>query len=146
MLPLFAYFEYPLCKEISEKYIMKRWNKGVIERENIDIPFVSSCDEFGLASSLWRIQMVRNFYKLISASEDNMKARQHYEEAFESAKMRVIDEVGAIYFKEESDSVSCFREKIQNPPRNRPKGVHNQRIKSVIEKKFNQVKGQRKIT
>ena len=39
-------------KEIPEKYIMKRWTKGVIERENADIPFVSSCDEFGLASFL----------------------------------------------------------------------------------------------
>ena len=53
---------------------MKIWTKGVIERQNVDIPFVSSYDEFGLASSLWRIQMVRNFYKLISTSEDNMKA------------------------------------------------------------------------
>ena len=69
--------------------------------------------------------MVRNFHKLILASEDNMKARQHCEEVFESAKMRVIDKVGAIYFEKESDSVSYSREKIQNPPRNRPKGVHN---------------------
>ena len=89
--------------------------------------------------------MVINFHKLISASEDNMKARQHCEEAFKSMKMRVIDEVGAVYFEEESDSVSCSREKIQNPPRNRPKGVRNQRTKSVIEKKFNQAKGQIKI-
>ena len=73
--------------------------------------------------------MARNFHKLISASEDNMKARQHCKEVFESAKMRVIDEVGAVYFEEESDSVSCSREKIQNPPRNKPKGVCNQRIK-----------------
>ena len=95
-------------KEILEKYIMKRWTKGVIERQNVDIPFVSSCDEFGLASSLWRIQMVRNFHKLISTSEDNMKARQYCEEVFESAKMRVIDEVGAVYFEEESDSIFLF--------------------------------------
>ena len=100
----------------------------MIEKENDDIPFVSSCDEFGLTSSLWRIQMVRNFLKLISASEDNMKARQYCEKAFESAKTRVIDEVGTVYFEEESDSVSYSREKIQNPPRNRPKVVHNQRI------------------
>ena len=90
---------------------MKIQTKGVIERENADIPFVSSCDEFGLASPLYRIQMVRNFHKLISASEDNMKARQYCEKAFESAKTRVIDEVGAVYFKEESYSVSCSIEK-----------------------------------
>ena len=90
---------------------MKRWTKGVIERENVDILFVSSRDEFGLASSLWRTQMVRDFHKLISACKDNMKARQHCEEAFESAKMKVIDEVGAVYFEEEYDSVSYSREK-----------------------------------
>ena len=48
-----------------------------------------------------------------------MKARQHCEEAFKSMKMRVIDEVGAVYFEVEFDSVSYSREKIQNPPRNR---------------------------
>ena len=37
------------------------------------------------------------------------------------------------------------REQIQKPPRNRSKGVRNQRIKSVIEKKFNQAKDRRKI-
>ena len=58
--------------------------------------------------------MVRNFHKLISTIKGNMKAQQHCEEAFESAKMRVICEVGAVYFKEETDSVSCSREKIQN--------------------------------
>ena len=40
--------------------------------------------------------MVRNFHKLISAREDNMKARQHCEEVFKSAKMRVVDEVGTV--------------------------------------------------
>ena len=117
----------------------------MIKRENINIPFVYSCDEFGLASSLWRIRMVRIFHKLISNSEDNTKARQYCEEAFESAKTRVIDEVGAVYFEDESDSVSYSREKIQNSPHNRLKGVCNQRMKSVIEKTFNQAKGRREI-
>ena len=43
--------------------------------------------------------MVRNFHKLISASKDNMKAQQHCEQVFKSAKMRVIDEVGTVYFE-----------------------------------------------
>ena len=108
---------------------MKRWTKGVIERQNVDIPFVSSCDEFGLASYLWRIQMVRNFHKLISASKNNMKAQQYCEKVFKSEKMRVIDEVGAVYFEEESDSVSCSREKYK--------------ILLVIDQKVFITKGQR---
>ena len=56
--------------------------------------------------------MVRNFYKLISACEDNIKAQQHCEEAFESAKTRVIDKIGIVYFEVESNLISYFREKI----------------------------------
>ena len=130
--------------EIPKKYIIKRWTKEVIESGNVDIASVSSRGEFGLASSLWRIQMVRNFHKLILASEDNINARQHCEEAFKSVKKRVIDEVGPVYFEEESDAISCSSEIIQNPPRSRAKGDHNKRIKSIIEKKCNQAKGYRK--
>ena len=75
ILPLTTHFEYPLCERNFRKIYYERWTKGVIESKNVDIALVSSCDEFGLAASLWRIQMVRNFNKLVLASEDNIKAR-----------------------------------------------------------------------
>jgi len=59
-------------KKIPEKYILDGWKKNIKGYENVDN--VRSFDKYGdTSSSVWRLQMMRKFTTLITASATNPK-------------------------------------------------------------------------
>ncbi|XP_019179493.1 PREDICTED: protein FAR1-RELATED SEQUENCE 5-like [Ipomoea nil] len=96
---------------IPDKYILKRWTKKVIEGRTVNIASLSY--NVGVASSIWVVEMIKKFQRLIVASQDNVVARQICEEAFENAKKRIEAEVGHVHIEE--FNVSSSSGIVQNP-------------------------------
>ncbi|XP_031126631.1 protein FAR1-RELATED SEQUENCE 7-like [Ipomoea triloba] len=118
---------------IPDKYILKRWTKRVVEDRTVE----NVC---GVASGGWVIQIGRKFQRLVLSSQDNSKAREACEDAFQNAKMKIEAEIGPIFFEDGEQTTDGV---IQNPSRSRPKGERNKRLISTIEKKYKYARGRK---
>ncbi|XP_031116616.1 protein FAR1-RELATED SEQUENCE 7-like [Ipomoea triloba] len=118
---------------IPDKYILKRWTKRVVEDRTVE----NVC---GVASSGWVIQIGRKFQRLVLSSQDNSKAWEACEDAFQNAKMKIEAEIGPIFFEDGEQTTYGV---IQNPSRSRPKGERNKRLISTIEKKYKYARGRK---
>ncbi|XP_031116539.1 protein FAR1-RELATED SEQUENCE 3-like [Ipomoea triloba] len=116
---------------IPDKYILKRWTKRVIE----DMTVENVC---GVTSSGWVIQIGRKFQRLVLSSQDNSKAREACEDAFQNSKMKIEAKIGPIFFEDGEQTTDGV---IQNLSRSRPKGERNKRLISTIEKKYKYARG-----
>ncbi|XP_019189716.1 PREDICTED: protein FAR-RED IMPAIRED RESPONSE 1-like [Ipomoea nil] len=124
---------------IPDKYILKRWTKKVVEGRNVDIASVFY--NVGVPSSIWAVEISRKFQRLIVCSQDNSVARQFCDEAVENARKNVEAEIGDVNIEE--GVVSSSSGIVQDPSSRRSKGVRNKRSSSVIEKKYNAVRGRK---
>ncbi|XP_057247538.1 protein FAR1-RELATED SEQUENCE 5-like [Beta vulgaris subsp. vulgaris] len=127
--------------KIPDQYILARWTRSVMCSK---VEERKARDSDSVSSSVWRAQITRNFVRLITASQSDPNARYELDLAFTTAKEKVesiIGKVGEALVVEYVESVGGV--KVGNPNQ-RPKYQSNSRLKSIIEKKYNQAKGWRK--
>ena len=129
-------------KKIPEKYILDRWKKNIKGYEDVDN--VRSFDKYGdTSSSAWRLQMMRKFTTLITASATNPKTRVLCEELFQKAREAVEMEIGPTYHSGAEDNVNSGGI-VRDPNRLREKGQKNKRKVSIAKRKANLVKTRKK--
>jgi len=132
-------------QKIPYRYIMQRWCKGVKDGQSNDYASKVSKKESMLCSSVWRLQMTRKMNSLIVASQLNKQSMAHCEDYFNKLKQLVEMEVGSIYYEDDGQGKGLDSSKnVLNPPGSRKKGVRNNRLKSIVEKKSNQAKGKKR--
>ncbi|KAJ8420930.1 hypothetical protein Cgig2_017126 [Carnegiea gigantea] len=85
--------------------------------------------------------MMRKMNSIITASQMNKNARAHCEQYCMELKKVIEFDVGSIHIDEDGQGKdSNSLPNVLNPPRSHQKGVRNKRLKSMVEKKCDQLK------
>ncbi|KAJ8451299.1 hypothetical protein Cgig2_014071 [Carnegiea gigantea] len=129
------------CVEhVADRYIMKRWCKGIKDSHNFELGSLAVEDNVG-CSFVWKMQMLRKINSIIIASQMNKAARAHCEKAFLELKKLVEFDIGSINCDGDRNAkVLNSSPNVLNPPGSRQKGVRNKRFKSIVEWKCDEVK------
>lgn len=113
--------------EIPSVYILKRWTKNAKPKDDITEGLRGE-----VAGPVWRLDMHRNFHKLIIASVDNITARRIVNDCFNKARVEVEAILGGIEFSD-TDESNRGADVIQNPKGKTKKGEIFTRKRSVID-------------
>jgi len=130
-------------QKIHEKYILDRWKRNIKGYEGAD-DARSFHNHAGTSSSVWLLQMMREFTTLITASTTNARTGALCQELFQKAKETIEMDIGPIYHNGSEDENVNTSGIVQNPTGLREKGQKNKRKVSVAKNKSNQVKARKK--
>lgn len=129
------------CVEhVPDRYIIRRWCMGIKDGHSLELGSLTSAHNVG-CSSVWKMQMLRKMNLVITASQMNKNARAHCEKAFLELKELAEFDVGSINCDEDGNlKVMNSVPNVLNSPGSRQKGVRNKRLKSIVERKCDEVK------
>jgi len=131
---------YVVLTEFSDRYVVKRWCKGIKDGQLTALK-KNGGNERLICSSVWKMQMTRKMNLVIAANQHNKNVRANSEKYFSELKELVELDVGSICWEGDDNAgkENCLKG-VLNPPRSRQKGVWNKRFKSIVEKKSNEIK------
>ncbi|KAH9604040.1 hypothetical protein KSS87_000726 [Heliosperma pusillum] len=124
--------------KIPSSYVLKRWTREAKPKEDIS---EGSTGRGTIAGPVWRLDMHRQFHKLIIASADNEITRGIVNNCFGKAKAEIEAVLGGIDI---SDNEGGDVDAIQNPKRKTKKGEKFTRKRSIIDIKTSRARGTHK--
>ncbi|XP_074300343.1 protein FAR-RED ELONGATED HYPOCOTYL 3-like [Silene latifolia] len=119
-------------------YVLKRWTKDAKPKEDIA---EGSTQRGTIAGPVWRLDMYRQFHKLIVASADNDITRGIVKNCFEKAKGEIEAILGGI---DVSDDEVGDVDIIQNPKKKTKKGEKFTRKRSIKDIQTSRARGKHK--
>ncbi|XP_074306335.1 protein FAR1-RELATED SEQUENCE 5-like [Silene latifolia] len=119
-------------------YVLKRWTKDAKPKEDIA---EGSTQRGTIAGPVWRLDMHRQFHKLIVASADNDITRGIVNNCFEKAKGEIEAILGGI---DVSDDEVGDVDIIQNPKKKTKKGEKFTRKRSIKDIQTSRARGKHK--
>ncbi|KAK9677479.1 hypothetical protein RND81_11G145800 [Saponaria officinalis] len=124
--------------KIPSIYILKRWTKDAKPKEDL----AEGSRESGIiAGPVWKLDMHRQFHKVIVASADNDITRSIVKNCFEKVKAKVEAILGGI---DVSDMEGGDVDVIQNPKGKTKKGEKFTRKRSIIDIQTSRARGKHK--
>ncbi|XP_074299064.1 protein FAR-RED IMPAIRED RESPONSE 1-like [Silene latifolia] len=125
--------------EIPNIYVLKRWTKDAKPKDD-----VVEISREKVAGPVWRLDMYRNFHKLIIASSENEITRGIVNDCFEKAKNDIVAVLGGLQLSDVEEDVVDV---IENPKgRTKKGGGRFNRKRSLLDIQTSRARGKFKAS